>query len=169
MRRLAFSILILAPLVVLGAIACDQGTPTEPGVNAGEQLHDELQPAYKAGVNPLVGSWVATSAVLGDDELLAGYDMLYIMVFRSDGTHAVSVSNDVDGLICGSQTDCEWDGQYAYTRTTVTTVEPNHPDPDEAGEDTALYVVHAGRLIFMDFVGEGVGVRLTYKRAGLGL
>lgn len=77
-----------------------------------------------------------TSAVVGDEDLLAGTDLTYIMTFKSDRTHAVSVSNDEEGLVC-VDTSCEWDGTYAFTATTLTTLEPSHPDPDERGKDTS--------------------------------
>jgi hypothetical protein len=103
---------------------------------------------------------------VGDDERLVGTGLLYFMTFRSDLTHSVSVSNDAEGLVCG-ETSCEWNGSYSYTRTTLTTIEPNHPDPDERGEDSSSYVFCGGRLIFMDSDGD-FGLRLTFKRTGPG-
>jgi len=158
MRKLPLSIFLLAPLVALGIYACDE-VPVEP---ESQQQSDFLAASVRSG-NPFIGSWIMTSAVVGDEDLLAGTSILYIMTFRSDRTHSVSVSNDAEGLVCG-ETSCEWDGAYAYTRTTLTTLEPNHPDPDERGEDTSSYVFCGGRLIFMDS-GE-VGIRLTLKRTG---
>jgi len=116
--------------------------------------------------NPFLGSWRMTSAVVGDDELLIGSGLQYIMTFRSNGKHSVSVSNDVDQLVCTvpPQTSCKWRGEYSYSATTLTTLEPNHPDPDERGEDTSSYVFCDGTLIFMDHGDEGEGFRLTFKR-----
>ena len=160
MRKLPLSIFLLAPLVALGIYACDE-VPVEP---ESQQQSDFLAANIRSG-NPFVGSWILASVVLDDEELLVG-TVRYIMTFRSDLTHSVSVSNDAEGLVCGD-TSCEWDGSYSYTGTNFTTVEPDHPDPDEAGEDTSFYVFCGGRLIFMDGDGES-GIRLTFKRTGLG-
>jgi hypothetical protein len=162
MRKLPLSILLLAPLLAVGIYACDQGTPAEPELNV-----DGLLAASTQNRNPLFGTWMMTSAVVGDEELLARGGLQYIMTLRSDGTHSVSLSNDVLHLVCPTQTSCAWDGGYSYTATTITTVEPSHPDPDERGEDTSAYVFCGGRLIFMDSDGE-VGMRLTFQRTGLG-
>ena len=157
MRKLPLSIFLLAPLVALGIYACDE-VPVEP---ESQQQSDFLAANVRSG-NPFIGSWIMTSAVVDDDELLDGTGLLYIMTFRGDLTHSVSVSNDAGGLVCG-ETSCEWDGSYSYTGTNFTTVELNHPDPDERGEDTSFYVFCGGRLIFMDGDGES-GIRLTFKR-----
>ena len=119
-----------------------------------------------SGRKPVCRLLDQTSAVVGDDERLVGTGLLYFMTFRSDLTHSVSVSNDAEGLVCG-ETSCEWNGSYSYTRTTLTTIEPNHPDPDERGEDSSSYVFCGGRLIFMDSDGD-FGLRLTFKRTGPG-
>jgi hypothetical protein len=50
----------------------------------------------------------------------------------------------------------------------MTTFEPNHPDPGEAGEDTSLYALCGGKLIFMDHSDEDDGIRITFQRTGLG-
>lgn len=164
MRKLPLSIFLLAPLVALGLHACDQ-QPVEPEIDVAEQQQGDFLTANVQSGNPLVGTWIMTSAVVGDEDLLAGKtSILYIMTFRSDRTHSVSVSNDAEGLVCGAPS-CEWDGFYTYTGTTLTTLEPNHPDPEERGEDTSSYVFCGGRLIFMDSDGE-VGIRLTLKRTG---
>ena len=161
MRKLPLSIFLLAPLVALGIHACDE-VPVEP---EGQQQSDFLAANIQSR-NPFVGSWILASVVLDDEELLLG-TVLYIMTFRSDQTHSVSVSNDPEGLVCGD-TSCEWDGSYSYTGTRFTTVEPSHPDPDEQGEDTSFYVFCGGRLIFMDGDSESGG-RLTFKRTGRSL
>ena len=159
MRKLPLSVFLLAPLVALGIYACDEG-PVEPE----SQQQSDLLAANVQNGNPFIGSWIMTSAVVGDEELVAGTDIRYIMTFRSDRTHSVSVSNAPEGLICG-ETSCEWDGFYDYTVTTLTTLEPNHPEPDERGEDSSSYVFCGGRLVFMDSDGD-VGIRLTLKRTG---
>jgi hypothetical protein len=169
MHKLQLSILLLAPVVVLSAYACDQGTPAEPELNAAEHQQGDFLTANTQDNSPFLGSWRATAAVVGDVELNVGTSVLYIMTFRSDGTHSVSVSNDIEHLVCpGPQTGCAWDGLYSYTGTTITTLEPNHPDPGEAGEDTFLYANCSGKLIFMDHTDEEEGIRLTFQRTGLG-
>ena len=167
MRKLPLSVLLLAPLLALGIHACDQ-QPAEPEFDVAEQQGDFLA-ANPQNTNPFLGAWRATSAVVGDDELVAGTGIRFIMTFRSDGTHSVSVSNDTENLVCPEpQTSCGWDGTYTYTGTTLTTREPNHPDPGEAGEDTSLYAICGGKLIFMDGADEGGGFRLTFQRTGPG-
>ena len=168
MRKLPFSILLLAPLLAFGLYACDQGGPAEPELNAPDQQQGDFLAASVQDRNPFLGSWRMTSAVVGSEELFVGSGLRYIMTFRNDGTHSVSVSNDVDNLVCPTQTSCEWNGWYTYTGTTITTLEPNHPDPGEQGEDTASYAFCGGTLIFMDHADEGDGIRLTYKRSGGG-
>ena len=167
MRKLPLSILLLAPLVASGIYACDQGGPAEPEVNVPEQQQGDFLAAHTQNGNPFIGSWRMTSAVVGSEELFVGSGVLYIMTFRSDRTHSVSVSNDVEGVVCG-ETSCDWDGEYGYTGTTITTLEPNHPDEEERGEDTASYALCRGTLIFMDHTDEGDGIRFTYQRTGWG-
>lgn len=159
MRKLPLSIFLLAPLVALGIYACDE-VPVEP---ESQQQSDFLAANIQDG-NPFVGSWILVSAVLDDGELPVG-SVRFIITFRSDLTHSVSVANDAEGLVCGD-TSCEWDGSYSYTGTRFTTVEPNHPDPDERGEDSSFYVFCGGRLISLDD-GES-GLRLTFKSTGPG-
>ncbi len=165
MRKLPLSTLLLALLVAAGVYACDQASPVEPDRNVADQQQGSLLAAQVQSGNPFTGSWMMTSAVVGDDELLAGTGLRYIMTFRHDLSHSVSVSDDAEGLVCGDETSCGWDGEYRYTGTTITTVEPNHPDPGEQGEDSSAYVFCGGRLISMDSDGE-VGIRLTFKRTG---
>ena len=97
-----------------------------------------------------------TSAVVGDDELLAGTDLLWIVTFRGGGRHSVSVSNDFEHDVCKEppQTNCEWDGTYTYTGATITFDEPNHADPDEAGEDTGYYAHCGGKWFYLDDAGD---------------
>jgi hypothetical protein len=100
------------------------------------------------------------------DEVFDERGILLIVTYRSDGTHSRSVSNDVEGLVCVDQTSCEWDG--TYTATTITHVEPDHPDPEEAGEDTGFYSFCGGKWFYLDSAGEDVGVTLTFQMTGWG-
>lgn len=167
MRKLPLSVFLLAPLAAFGIYACDQRGPTEPESTAADQHHGAVLAANYPDRNPFLGIWSMTSAVVGSEELFVGSGMQYTMFFRSDGTHSVSMVNDVDNIVCPTQTSCEWDGSYSYTGTTLTTIEPNHPDPDERGEDTSAYVFCGGRLIFMDSSGDD-GIRLIFRRTGWG-
>lgn len=134
----------------------------EPEFSAPDPTPDEA--VNPQNENPFLGAWRLTSAVVGDDKLLPAGDFSYVMTFWSDGTHSVSVSGDLDHLICGAQdTACGWSGTYSYTGTTITTVEPDHPDPGERGADTGFYAFCANKLIAMD-EGDGAGIRLTYER-----
>jgi len=116
--------------------------------------------------NPFRGSWRARSVVFGEVEFLPEPHFRYIQTFWSDGSHSVSVSGDTDHLVCPfPDTSCGWGGSsYTYTGTTITTVEPNHPDPEEQGPDTALYAFCANKLIFMDSADDGTGYRMTFER-----
>jgi len=136
---------------------------SEPELNVPDPTLDELQESSIQSENPFLGTWRLTSAVVGDDELFPGRGFSYLMTFWSDGKHSVSVSGDVDHLVCGAQTSCSWSGTYTYTGTTFTTVEPNHPDPGEQGEDTGFYAFCGNKLIVMD-EGDGAGIRLTLER-----
>ena len=167
MSKLPRSVFLLAPLVAFGIYACDQGGPAEPEFTVADQQQGVVLAANSLDGNPFLGIWSMTSAVVGSEELFVGSGMQYTMTFRSDGTHSVSMVNDVDNIVCPTQTSCEWDGWYTYTGTTITTLEPSHPDPDERGEDTSAYVFCGGRLIFMDSGGED-GIRLTFRRTGWG-
>jgi len=171
MRKLVLSVLLLAPLVALGIYACDQSAPVEPELNVADQQLDGLLATHVQNRNPFLGSWRATSTVVGSEEMVAERGGIrYIMTFRSDLSHSVSVSNDTEYVVCPEpQTSCGWDGTYTYTGTTMTTVEPNHPDPEEQGEDTALYARCGSTLFFLDSSDDGdVGIRITFQRTGRG-
>ncbi|MGD8699437.1 MAG: hypothetical protein PVJ43_09115 [Gemmatimonadales bacterium] len=158
----------LVPVLLCSAalVACE-GT-SEPEITVPEPTPDEVQDVGIKNENPFLGAWRLTSAVLGDDELVPGSHFSYVMTFWGDGTHSASVSGDFDHLVCGApDTSCDWSGMYSYTGTTLTTVEPDHPDSGERGEDTSLYAVCGNKLIFMDEAGdedERVGIRLTLQR-----
>jgi hypothetical protein len=162
MRRLSIPRLIPFLLCSVALVGCEGASG--PELNFPDPQLDQFQ-APGQNRNPFLGSWKMTSAVVGDDELVAGTDFLWIVNFRSDGTHSVSVSNDFEHLVCKepSQTSCEWNGTYTYTAATITTEEPNHPDPGEAGEDTGYYAHCGGRWFYLDDADDG-GIRLTYKR-----
>ena len=158
----------LVPILLCSAalVACEAAS--EPDFPVPDPTPDGVQELGVQNKNPFLGAWRLTSAVLGDDELLPGSRFSYVITFSSDGTHSVSVSGDFEYLVCGDpNTSCGWTGLYAYTGTTLTTVEPDHPDPGERGEDTSLYAVCSNKLIFMDEGGdenERVGIRLTLER-----
>lgn len=152
----------LAAVVVA---ACTDQTPSPTALN--EAVPAPVLDLNHEARNPLLGSWWAKSAVLGDNEILGG--LQYFLTLRGDGTHSVSVSNDMEHLVCpATQTSCEWDGTYTYTATTITFDEPDHPDPGEAGEDTGLYALCGGKLIQMDYADDDAGIRVTYQRTGWG-
>ena len=159
MRKLPLSIFLLAPLVALGIYACDE-VPVEP---ESQQQSDFLAANVQNG-NPFLGSWVMTSAVVGDADMVVGR-VRYIMTFRSDETYAVSISHDEEQLACNylpgpPQTSCAWEGTYVVTLTAITLDEIDGPEP---GPDSMGYVFCGGRLMLTE-----AGVRLTLKRAGQG-
>jgi hypothetical protein len=150
-------------LCSVALVGCE-GT-SDPELNVPDPAVDDLQattnPKHE---NPFLGAWKLTSAVVGDDELHPGRHFSFIMTLWSDGTHSVSVSGDADNLVCQADTSCGWSGTYTYTGTTITTDEPEHPDPGERGEDTSLYAFCANKLIFMDEADDDAGFRLTFER-----
>lgn len=153
-------------LAAVVAVACTDQTASPTATN--EAVPSPAFDRPLGAGHSLFGSWILRSAVVGDDELFPGKGFRYFLTFRSDGTHSVSVSGDMEHEVCPApQTECEWDGTYTYTAVTITTIEPNHPDPDETGEDTGFYALCGGKLILMD-EGDGVGLRLTFQRTGQG-
>jgi hypothetical protein len=163
MRKLPSNLRFIPVLLCsLGLVACE-GT-SNPELDIPDPTLDDLQVATSTqSGNPFLGGWRLTSVVLGDDEILPR-QVSFIMNFLSDGRHSVSVAGDVDHLVCPVNTSCSWSGTYTYTGTTLTTVEPNHPDPGEQGADTSLYAVCANKLIFMDEADDDVGFRFTLER-----
>ncbi len=158
-------IALLLPAAGLVLAGCEGAS--EPVLSVPGSQIDQLQASRHSG-NPFSGSWRLTSAVVGDQELLVGTDLSWIVRFRNDGTHSVSVSNDFEFLVCKPPQDsCEWNGTYRYTGTTITFDEQNHPDPDERGEDTGYYAHCGGKWFYLDDADDG-GVRLTYQRTGRG-
>jgi hypothetical protein len=164
MRKLSSNLRFIPVLLCsLGLVACE-GT-SNPELDIPDPTLDDLQVAINTqSENPFVGAWRMTSVVVGDDELLSGRDLLLIMTFWSDGRHSVSVSGDVDNLVCPVDTSCGWSGTYLYTGTTLTTVEPDHPDPGERGADTSFYAFCANKLIAMDEADDDAGFRFTLER-----
>jgi hypothetical protein len=160
------SIARLIPVLLCSAALVGCEGASEPEFNVPDPTLDEAENTQNE--NPFLGAWRATSAVVGDDELLPpGPHFSYIMTFWGD-EFWVSVSGDVGSEICpGQDTSCGWPGTYDYTRTTITTLEPDHPNPEERGEDTAFYVFCSNKLIFfheLDDGDDGGGIRLTYER-----
>jgi hypothetical protein len=158
--RLVF--ILLCSSVLLG---CD--VTGEPELTAPVPTTEDLQLASAHNENPFLGSWRATSVIFGEVELLPGPHFRFIQTFWSDGSASTSVSGDTDHLICPSPNEsCSWSGSfYTYTATTLTTLEPNHPDPGEQGEDTSLYAFCANKLFFMDTLDDGEGgFRMTFER-----
>ena len=170
MPKLPLSVLLLAPLVALGVYACDQNSPAEPETNGLSPSDQDIVTSRAYGGNPLVGVWRATSFVVGNDETPLG-DYQYVMILREDGTFSSSVGNDnaVDPVLCKDppQTSCSWDGTYTYTAAAITVDDSNHPDPDERGIDTILYVRCGGKLIYVGEEDEG-GMQLVFRKTGLG-
>ncbi len=165
MKRMSLPRLVPVLLCIGVALSCD---PTgEPELTAPVPTTDQLQLSSANSENPFLGSWRATSALFGEVELIPGPHFQFIQTFSSDGTRSVSVSGDTDYLVCPfPDTSCSWSGSSCtYTATTITTLEPDHPDPGERGEDTSLYVLCANKLFFMDRVDDGAGgFRLTFER-----
>jgi hypothetical protein len=169
MRQLSIARLILALLCSAAVVGCEGDSELEPWPTAvaDSPAAAKLEVGYASSIhngNPFLGSWRLAKAVVGD-QVFDERTLLFIATYRSDGTHSVSVVNDVQGLICGGQTSCEWEGTYTYTATTITHVELDHPDPDEAGEDTAFYAFCGGKWFLLDSAGEEGGVKLTFVRA----
>jgi len=129
-------------LLVVALIGCEAPSEAQLDLTDPGQLQAQTDFTSKHS-NPFVGSWRIESAILGDIDL-DGRMTLVIFTFSDDGDYSVSVSRDVDHLVCGApQIDCAWSGTYSYTRTEVTTV-------DVDGPDSSSYTFSCGRLILMD-------------------
>ena len=169
MRKLPLSIFLLAPLVALGLHACDQ-QPVEPEIDVAEQQQGDFLTANVQSGNPLVGTWTLRSVADGNEEAFSGSPPLHlqwIVTLRPDGTFSHYISNDLDHLICRDPdvppvTSCEWDGTYTYTLTTITFDDWDHPDPENRGWDTSMYIRCGGALYMLD------DARLTFQRTGQG-
>lgn len=170
MRKLQLSVFLLTPLVALGVFACDQSAPAEPEASVPNPPDRDLLANTAYGGNALVGSWLATNLVVGNDDTPVGH-YRYVMVLRDDGTFSSSVGNDDAGdpVLCKDppQASCSWDGTYEYTATTITVDDTNHPDPDERSVDTILYVRCGGKLIYVGDEDSG-GMQLVFRRTGPG-
>ena len=160
MNKLALSVFLLVPLVASGIYACDQAGPAQPELDP--QLDNLVASTVENG-NPFIGSWMMTSAVVGDDEFITKKGLQYNVTLRSDLSFSSAIANDVDHLVCPEETSCEWDGTYTYTAATITFDDTNHPDSDERGEDTGMYALCGGTWFYLD---DG-DTRLTYNRTGL--
>jgi hypothetical protein len=170
MRKLRLSVFLLAPLVALGMYACDQSAPAEPETSSSNSPVPDLMTSMAYGGNPLAGAWWATNLVVANDETFVG-DYRYVMILRDDGTFSSSVGNDdaSDPVLCKDppQASCSWNGTYTYTATAITVDDSNHPDPEERGLDTILYVRCGGKLIYLGDEESG-GMQLVFSRTGLG-
>jgi hypothetical protein len=89
------SIARLIPVFLCAAALVGCEGASEPEFNVPDPTLDEAENTQNE--NPFLGSWRATSAVVGDDELLPpGRHFSYIMTFHSESEFSVSVSGDVD-------------------------------------------------------------------------
>jgi hypothetical protein len=152
----------LIPVLLCSAalVACE-GT-SEPEFNIPNPTPDEVQEAGVYDENPLLGSWMLTSAADGDGELDFPTGFSLILTFTSEGAYSISVTNTSGNFVCEEpQTSCTIAGTYEFTHTTLTLDEEEGPEP---GPDTGLYALCGGRLIYMDFTGEEDAIRFTFKR-----
>ncbi len=156
---------VLALALAFVLAGCD-GT-VEPAVDVPDPEIVDLQAAKTQKANPFIGSWMLTLFAGPEGEVPLGDYFRYVVTLRSDSTHSVSVSNDVEHWVCKvpPQTSCQWDGTYTYTPSTITFYEPNHPDPGQGPEDTALYAFCGGSWFLLDDPNDG-GVRITFQRTG---
>jgi hypothetical protein len=153
------------PILLCGvALVGCEGT-SDPELNVLDPTLD--QAANAQSENPFLGSWKLTSVVVGDvDHPLPGPPHWFTVTFLSDGTMWSSVYGDVNHEVCEApDTSCGWGGTYTYTRTTYTTDEPDHPNPEERGEDTGMYAFCGNELIRMDSGGDDPAVRAVFERA----
>jgi len=168
--RIPVAFLLLTAFVV----ACQETVPTDSGVASSDAVVEYDAEAHVQDENPLLGSWVLTSVLLGNEELVPENGLWWKIILRSDFSFSSSVSNDDDYLICPEldlETSCEWDGTYEYSATTIKLIEWDHPDPDERGEDSSLYVLCGGKMFWMgdgDDDGELAGMRATFQKTGEG-
>jgi len=170
--RIPVAFLLLTAFVV----ACQETVPTDSGVALSDAVVEYDAEAHVQEGNPFRGSWVLTSVLLGNEELMLEIGLGWKITFRSDFSFSSSVSNDDDHVICRDpaippQTSCEWKGTYTYTATTIKLIEWDHPDPDNRGEDTSLYAICGGKMFWLeggDEDGGVAGMRATFQKTGDG-
>jgi len=152
--------LIPVLLCSVALVGCEGAS--EPEFKVPDTELNDLQAGNIQNGNPLLGSWILTGAVRGDDELVFPPGFSLVLNFWDDGTHSMAATNTSDNFVCElPQTSCTINGTYEYTLTTITFDEEEGPEP---GPETVLYVFCRGRLIFMEPAGDDDGIRLTFKR-----
>lgn len=156
--------LTLLSMLTLTLAACSESPEGvgEADIAASIPMPPVLDMASVQTGNPLLGAWGVTSVAVGDEEIVLPRDFSLILTFRTDNTYSLSATNTSGGFVCEEpQTSCTINGTYEYTATTITLNEVDGPEP---GPDTGLYALCGGRLIYMDFEGNGDGIRFTFGR-----
>ncbi len=79
--------------------------------------------------NPLVGTWSATSVLVGGVEVVDGTGFSITVTLRSDLTMSASYSGNTSPIWCGGASSCTENGTYTYTSTVLTICDPGCEDP----------------------------------------
>jgi hypothetical protein len=137
--------LLTAALIAIVPTACSSNSNNE-------------NPAGPGGaVNPLVGTWNATSMLGNGMEVLVG-GLTFSITFRDDGTFSTSVANDPGDVFCDApETSCNDGGDYTSTSTTFTL------DAGSADEETLNYTI-AGDVLTASGDLDGTPAVLTFSR-----
>jgi hypothetical protein len=112
---------------------------------------DSNAPAPVPG-SALRASWNVTSFATAADDFIA-QGMVLVITFKSDGTYALTVTNDLVG-ICNPGPNCVEGGDYTATATTVTL------DPGTVDEVVFDYTI-AGTTLTMNGDIGGTPVTIT--------
>lgn len=107
----------------------------------------------RVSVNPVAGTWSATSITIDDVEVLAGTSLSLTSTLNSDGTFSESVTGDTFELFCDEGiTSCTDSGTYLYNVTHLTFCDP--------GCDEFLGYTISGNTVTVTFIAD-LGVRLV--------
>ncbi len=98
--------------------ACDSSDPSE--VDLGEVPAD------------LVGSWVATTLMVGQTDLVAG-GTTFEITFTADNNYSYSAANSPQDLFCEGGTSCTSGGVFAVHGETFI-FDADEPNPDDRTE-----------------------------------
>lgn len=98
-------------------------------------------PTGTGSSNPLVGTWNATSFVVGGFDLIdAG--ATFSLTLAAGGTESSTITGDTSMFFCETTVDCTDSGTWTSTSTTLTF------DPGTVDEFTVTYTISGSTLNF---------------------
>ncbi len=143
MRRAAPGRSATALIVALAIVAVTPGCDDDNGELTG--------PAAE-----LVGSWTATSFVVGGIDLVAG-GLSVTFNLADDGTYSSTVSGDAVGVFCDQAANCTESGNFEATSSSITF------DPGTEDEITLSYSID-GDTLTVSGTSDGETISATFQR-----